>query len=156
MDAVSSYAWIAWLVLILIFVIVEMLTLEFTFLMIAVGSVGGLIAGLFGAHWWLQLLVAAVLAVLLLFTIRPPLLRALKRGADPARSNIDAVIGTAGQVVSTVTDTGGEVKLANGESWTAKVAPAVEYRALRPGESVLVVAIDGATAVVTPVERTLS
>ncbi|WP_236720235.1 NfeD family protein [Rathayibacter sp. VKM Ac-2630] len=84
MDAVLQYAWILWLALILIFVIVEMITLEFTFLMLAVGSVGGLLAGLVGAPFWVQVPVAAVLAVLLLLTVRPPLLRLLRRGGDPA------------------------------------------------------------------------
>ena len=57
---ITSFAWIVWLVLILVFVIIEMLTLDFVFLMIAVGSVGGLLSGLFGAPWWLQIIIAAV------------------------------------------------------------------------------------------------
>lgn len=155
MDAVTSFAWIVWLVLILIFVVVEMLTLEFTFLMIAVGSLIGLISGLFGAAWWLQLIIAALASVLLLFTIRPPLLRLLRRGGDPARSNVDALIGISGRVVHTITATGGQARLANGEIWTAQTAPGVEHRDLAPGEEILVVSIDGATALVVPAERTL-
>ena len=56
---ITSFAWIVWLVLILVFVIIEMLTLDFVFLMIAVGSVGGLLSGLIGVPWWLQLVIAA-------------------------------------------------------------------------------------------------
>src|SRR6185437_8076259 len=108
---ITSFAWIAWLVLILVFVIVEMLTLDFVFLMIAIGSVGGLVSGLFGAPWWLQLLIAAALSVILIFFIRPPLLHALKRGGDPAKSNVDRLIGMGGVVVSTVSRTTGLVKL---------------------------------------------
>lgn len=146
---IFSFAWIAWLVLILIFIIVEMLTLDFVFLMIAVGSLGGLVSGLFGAPWWLQLIVAAALSVLLLFFIRPPLLHALKRGADPAKSNVDALIGMGGTVVSTVSRTGGQVKLAVGETWTSRLAPGAPGRTeLAPGEHVIVVKIEGATAVV--------
>lgn len=99
MDAVTQYAWILWLALILIFVIVEMITLEFTFLMLAVGSVGGLVTGLIGAPFWIQVPVAAILAALLLFTVRPPLLRLLKRGGDPTPSGADALLGLAGSVV---------------------------------------------------------
>ncbi|GIT81761.1 hypothetical protein LLS1_34300 [Leifsonia sp. LS1] len=153
---ITSFAWIAWLVLILIFVIIEMLTLDFVFLMIAVGSVGGLLSGLVGTPWWGQLIVAAVLSVLLLFFIRPPLLRLLKRGGDPAKSNVAALIGMGGLVVSTVSRTGGQVKLAVGETWTARLSqptpPVVSGAAteLVPGEHVVVVAIEGATAVVVP------
>ena len=45
----TDYAWILWLGLILVFLIIEMNTLEFTFLMIALGSLGGLVSGAFGA-----------------------------------------------------------------------------------------------------------
>jgi membrane protein implicated in regulation of membrane protease activity len=39
----TQYLWIAWLVLAVVFVIIELLTLEFTFLMLAAGAViGGL------------------------------------------------------------------------------------------------------------------
>lgn len=148
---IASFAWIAWLVLILVFVIIEMLTLDFVFLMIAVGSFGGLLSGLTGAPWWLQLIVAATLSVLLLFFIRPPLLRALKRGADPARSNVAALIGMGATVVSTVSRTAGQVKLAIGETWTARLAPGTpEAKELVPGDHVVVVRIEGATAVVAP------
>lgn len=163
MDAVLEYSWIAWLVLILIFVVVEMLTLEFIFLMIAIGSLCGLVAGLLGAPWWLQLVIAAVVAVLLLLVIKPPLLRMLHRGGDPARSNVDALIGMSGVVVRSgggMPGSGGpQVRLANGETWTARAVAAdgggaakAATSELVPGESILVVAIDGATAMVVAQE----
>ncbi|MFC6355623.1 NfeD family protein [Luethyella okanaganae] len=156
MDVISSYAWIAWIVLILIFVTIEMLTLEFTFLMIAVGSLGGLISGLLGAPWWLQIVISALFAVLLLLTIRPPLLRALKKGGDPARSNVDALLGIDGRVATSIGPAGGQVRLANGETWTARLSPVTEQRVVAAGERVLVTAIDGATAVVVPAERSVT
>lgn len=154
MDVITSYAWIGWLALILVFIIIEMLVLEFTFLMIAVGSLGGLISGLFGVPWWGQLLIAAALSVLLLFFLKPPLLRVLKRGADPAKSNVDALLGSFGTVVLTLSEDDGQVKLSNGETWTARFSPASAVRTLQPGERVLVTAIDGSTAIVIPAERT--
>jgi membrane protein implicated in regulation of membrane protease activity len=150
---VTDYGWIVWLVLILLFVTIEMVTLELTFLMIALGSVGGLVAGLLGAPWWLELLVAAVLAMILLFAIKPPLLRALKRGGDPSRSNVDALLGLDGQVVRSLDTTGGQIRLSNGETWTARLSPVTEQRVVEPGERVLVTAIEGATAIVVPAER---
>ena len=147
---ITSFAWIVWLVLILVFVIVEMLTLDFVFLMIAIGSVGGLVSGLFGAPWWLQLLIAAALSVILVFFIRPPLLHALKRGGDPAKSNVDRLIGMGGVVVSTVSRTTGLVKLQVGETWTSRLVDTGDWTELVPGEHVIVVSIEGATAVVAP------
>jgi|SRR5680860_1469813 len=153
---IADYAWIVWLVLILLFLTVEMMTLELTFLMIAIGSVGGLVSGLLGAPWWLQLVIAAVLAVLLLFGIKPPLLRALKRGGDPTKSNVDALLGQDGNVVKSLEGAGGLVRLSNGETWTARLSPTVPQRIIEPGERVVVTAIDGAVAVVTPTEGNAS
>jgi membrane protein implicated in regulation of membrane protease activity len=152
LDFLVSNSWIVWLALILIFAIIELTTLEFTFLMLAIGSLGGLVAGLAGLPWWVQLIVAALLSVLLLFALRPALLRRLKRGGDPARSNIDALLGLTGVVTIDVTGNANHVKLANGEVWTARLSGA--QRALVEGERVVVTAIDGATAVVVPAERT--
>ena len=154
MDAfVANYAWIVWLVLILLFFTIEMVTLQLTFLMIAIGSVGGLLSGLVGAPWWLQLVIAAALAIVLLLGIRPSLLRVLKRGGDPSKSNVAALLGQDGRVVSSIGSSGGQVRLANGETWTARLSRGSEQRVLEPGERVRVTEIDGATAVVVPAER---
>lgn len=152
-DVVSTWAWVAWLALILIFLIIEVLTLDFTFLMLAIGSIGGLVAGLLGAPWWADILVAGILALLLLFIVRPPLLRRLRRGGDPARTNVDALIGLAATVVVVFPDGRGQARLANGETWTARLAAGSANERLIEGEHVVVTAIDGATAVVAAAER---
>jgi len=150
----ETYTWVFWLALILIFVIIEVVTVDFTFLMIALGSVAGLVADLFGINIGFQIIIAAVISVLLLFAVRPPLLRALKRGGDPALSNVDALLGSTGTVVADFTGVAGNVRLANGETWTARLDGHLDSATLRVGDRVVVTAIDGATAVVTPAERT--
>jgi len=153
-EFIRDYAWIAWLVIILIFVIIEVLTVDLTFLMLSIGSVGGLIASAVGTPWWVQILVAGALAVLLLFAVRPALLRALKRGGDPALSNLDALMGIGGTVITDFSGTAGSVKLANGETWTARLPEVAGALPLQAGDRVVVTAIEGATAVVVPAERT--
>lgn len=158
LDFLASYAWIIWIALILVFGIIELTTLEFTFLMLAIGSFGGLLSGFFGAPWWVQIIIAAVLSVLLLFALRPALLRALKKGGDPALSNVDALLGLTGTVTNDFSGSANHVKLANGETWTARLGASASLtgtdRALVEGERVVVIAIEGATAVVVPAERT--
>lgn len=147
----TQYLWILWLVLVIIFVIIELFTLEFTFLMIAAGSlVGGLGGNLLGLPWWAQIGSAAVLSALLIFTIRPFLLRALKKGADPERSNLDRYPGLGGRVMVDFVEGRGQVKLDNGETWTSRVAPAAGTVVLEDGDRVVVIRIDGATAEVVP------
>lgn len=153
-DVVSTWAWVVWLALILIFLIVEVLSLDFTFLMLAIGSAGGLVAGLLGAPWWVDILVAGILSLLLLFFVRPPLLHRLRRGGDPARTNVEALLGITGTVVVAFADGRGQVKLANGETWTSRLGAAgTASDRLVEGEQVVVTSIDGATAVVAPSER---
>lgn len=141
----TQYLWIAWLVLALVFVIIELLTLEFTFLMLAAGTlIGGLGVNLLGGPWWLQIAVAAALSGLLLFTIRPLLLRLLHRGRQPALTNVDALYGMGARVTSPFIDGFGSVRLDNGETWTAKLPEdAVDSPAL--GTRVKVVTVLGAT-----------
>lgn len=152
-DVISTWAWVVWLALIVIFLIVEVLTLDFTFLMLSIGSFGGLVAGLLGAPWWVGILVAGILAMLLLFFLRPPLLHRLRRGGDPARTNVDALLGISGTVVLVFPDGRGQVKLANGETWTSRIGSPSSTDALVEGEQVVVTSIDGATAVVVPADR---
>lgn len=156
LDFLVSYAWIVWIALILVFGIIELTTLEFTFLMLSIGSLGGLVAFFFGAEWWVQIIVAGVLSVLLLFALRPALLRSLKKGGDPALSNVDALLGLAGTITNDFSGNASHVKLANGETWTARLGNSLTGtdRALVEGERVVVTAIEGATAVVVPAERT--
>ena len=152
LDFLVTYSWIVWIALILIFGIIELTTLEFTFLMLAIGSFGGLLSGFAGVPWWVQIIIAAVLSVLLLFALRPALLRRLKKGGDPALSNVDALIGLRGTVTTDYSGNANHVKLANGETWTARLAN--PDHSLAEGEKVVVIQIEGATAVVVPAERT--
>jgi membrane protein implicated in regulation of membrane protease activity len=153
MDFLATYAWIIWLVVILVFVIVEVITVDFTSLMLAGGSVGGLVASLFRVPFWLQVVIAAVLALLLLFAVRPPLKRALNRGGDKTKTLVDAL---EGQKATVVVDFNGKptlAKLANGETWTITSAdtPPMTFK---EGDHVVVTAINGSTAIVAAAERT--
>ncbi|MFT4219741.1 MAG: NfeD family protein [Microbacterium sp.] len=144
MDNIEQFAWIGWVALVLICLTVEALTLDFTFLMLSIGGVAGLASDLFDAPLWLQVVIAAAVAALLIFVLRPPLVRRLHRGEDTTPSNVAALIGLGGLVVSTVTPLGGQVKLSNGDVWTARSADGE----LEPGTTVTVTRIDGATALV--------
>ena len=146
-----QYMWIAWLVLAFLFIIIELLTLEFTFLMLAAGSlIGGLGVNLLGGPWWLQIGIAAVISALLLFTIRPLLLRPLHKDQPLARTNVDALYGMEGRVASPFVQDAGSVKLDNGETWTARLASAFEGTPLVPGDRVVVETVRGATVDVIP------
>lgn len=143
--AISEWAWIGWLVLIALFLVIEMLTLDFTFLMLALGGAVGLASGLLDAPIWLQVIVAGIAAALFILVLRPPLLRRLHRSEDPTPSNIEAIIGLPGFVLHDISAVSGQVKLSNGDIWTARTADATTIPA---GARIAVAAVQGATAIV--------
>ncbi|HCS62135.1 MAG TPA: hypothetical protein DIW46_12205 [Microbacterium sp.] len=147
-ELVNEWAWIGWLVLIAVFLVIEMLTLDFTFLMMGLGSAVGLLAGLLGLPVWAQLIIAAAAAALFILVIRPPLLRRLHRGEDSTKSNVDALVGLRGSALEDITQLSGQAKLSNGDTWTAR---AESSTTIPQGARVAVSAINGATAVVRPV-----
>lgn len=145
----QDWAWIGWLVLMVLFFVIEIFTLDMTFLMLGLGSAVGLLSTLTGWPVWVQVIIAALAAVLLIFVLRPPLLRRLHRGEDQTRSNVDALIGLHGTVLLEVTSLSGQVKLSNGDTWTARLASEAPVIApLSPGAPVTVERIEGATAYV--------
>jgi len=145
----QDWAWIGWLVLMVLFFVIEIFTLDMTFLMLGLGSAVGLLSTLTGWPVWVQVIIAALAAVLLIFVLRPPLLRRLHRGEDQTRSNVDALIGLHGTVLLEVTSLSGQVKLSNGDTWTARLAAEAPVIApLSPGAPVTVERIEGATAYV--------
>lgn len=146
---VTAYLWLVWLVIVVTAVVIELLTLEFTFLMIAAGALlGGLGTNLLGAPWWVQVAAAAVVTALLLFSIRPLLLRLVGKNDALVPTNVDALAGMSGVVVGGFGAETGAVKLRNGEVWTARgVDPVMVFA---EGDSVSVVRIEGATVIVGP------
>jgi len=145
-DVVNDYAWIGWIAIIAILLVIEMLSGELTFLMLSIGGLAGVVSSLLGAEVWLQVILVAVVATLLLLFIKPPLLRRMKKPRDPQKFNNDALHGLAGVVQQPVTPTTGTVKLANGQSWTARTSTA---RQLPAGATIYVQQVAGATVYVT-------
>ncbi|WP_022877533.1 NfeD family protein [Microbacterium sp. B19] len=150
LSTIDTWAWILWLVVILLFLVIEMITVELTFLMLALGGIVGLVADLGGAPPWVQVILAAAAAIALVVFLRPRMLRRLQRTADTRPSNVEALIGLDGLVLATVSRVAGQVKLANGDVWTARSD--IDTR-LDPGTPVEVARIDGATAVVRAREQ---
>jgi membrane protein implicated in regulation of membrane protease activity len=138
--------WLLWLAAALIAGLIEIVSLDFFFIMIAGGALTASVAAGLGVPVPLQVIIFAVSSGALLFGARP----SLKRWASNTptlTTNAAALVGRNAQVLETVTDHTGLVKL-HGEIWTARPAPG--HTQLEVGSAVLVVRIDGATAVVAP------
>ncbi|HET7398091.1 MAG TPA: NfeD family protein [Intrasporangium sp.] len=139
----DDQAWVVWLGLALVLVGVEAATVDFTFLMLAGGALGGTVAAAMGAPFAAQAVVSAVVAVVLLLTVRPW----LKEHFTVAHRELmgaQANVGRSAYVLDRVGPASGRIKLA-GETWSARSTGAT----IEPGEEVIVESIDGATAVVS-------
>lgn len=143
-------AWLWWLGAALVMGVIETLTVDLTFLMLAGGALGGAAAAALGGPLWAQALVFAVISVLLLVAVRPWAKRRLIAGSPGARTNAEGLIGREATALTAVDVHGGRIRL-GGEEWSARLAPAVQgMTRLEAGASVTVTEIDGAVAVVAP------
>ncbi|WP_024288620.1 NfeD family protein [Cellulomonas sp. KRMCY2] len=138
-------AWIWWVGAALLLAVVEMLSVDLVLIMFAGGALLGALLAALGLPVWVQIIGFAVASGLLLFTLRPWLLRHLRTRVPLVETNAAAHVGRTAVVVAQVTERAGRVKLA-GEVWTARTR---DDEVIDVGAEVQVVRIDGATAVVT-------
>lgn len=139
-------AWLWWAGTALVLLVIEMVTVDLIFLMLAGGALAAVITSLLGGTLWPQVITFAIVAVILLFAARPPLKTWMLRKTPTTRTNARALVGRQAVVVQDVSPAGGRVKLA-GEVWSARTATDVTAMV---GSAVTVTEIDGAIAVVAP------
>ncbi|MDR0944638.1 MAG: NfeD family protein [Bifidobacteriaceae bacterium] len=142
-------AWLWWLGGAILLGVVELLTLDLIFLMLAAGAVLAAAAAAAGAPWWACVIVFCVISVLMLAVVRPWALTHLKvHGRGRAVTGAQAAVGQPAVALTAIGPGGGKAKL-NGEVWTARTQPGTPP--VQPGQTVAVTAIDGATAVIVPI-----
>ena len=124
-------------------VLLEMLTLDFTLLMLALGTYAAAASLALGTSPAVAAVIGVAVAVVSLGFLRPLALRMFRRGTGVS-TGTDALLGASGVVVSAVDATGGQVKL-RGEVWSAR---SYDGTPIAQGVTVDVIAIEGATAVV--------
>jgi membrane protein implicated in regulation of membrane protease activity len=157
MSWLTDHPALAWLALALVLAAVEVATVDFVFLMLVGGALVAAVAAALGLPFAGQVLVAVAVTLVLLSLVRPALVRRVRVGS-PTLTGTAALVGREARVVETVSDVGGRIRLA-GEVWSARTPsggtsagrnPAeLETALLLPGRTVRVLAIEGATAVVT-------
>jgi membrane protein implicated in regulation of membrane protease activity len=136
-----------WLALALVAAVVEILSLSLVFLMVAGGAAAAALVAALGGSPPLAVLTFAATTGLLFVGVRPLLMKYSPQGGPGTVTGAAALVDREAIVLQEVTSSEGLVKLA-GEIWTARAAPSAGR--LEVGSRVRVVAIAGATAVVTP------
>ena len=133
-----------WLAAALILVGAEALSGELVLLMLAGGALAASGVALFDLPLVVDGIVFAGVSVLLLGAVRPVAKRHLMRRPMLA-TNAEALQGKTATVVTTVDGHGGQVRL-DGSVWSARALH--ESDVFESGQDVMVMQIDGATAVV--------
>ena len=148
MDWLGDNQWAGWLALAAALGVAEMFSLDLILIMLAVGAVAGMLTGLVGGAFILQVLVAAGASVAMLALVRPNIVARLHTGPE-LRLGHGKLVGQRGVVTEQITSSEpGRIRLA-GEIWSA--APYDENLTIAPGETVEVFEIRGATAYVHPI-----
>ncbi len=115
---------------------------------LGISALGAAIMAWLGVDPMWQAIVFAALAVITLGLLRPLALRNLTKRSPGLTTNIDRLLRAKGFSLTEVTDRSGQVKL-NGEVWTART----RNDAIAPNSPVIVVAIEGAIAIVESREQ---
>lgn len=148
MDWISENAWAAWLGIAAVLGVLEMFSLDLVLAMLAFGALVGTALALTDVHWAVQVLGAAAAAVAALSLVRPSIVKRLHGGPELTHGH-DRLIGSQGRVTAEISPSQpGRVHL-SGDTWTA--VPYDDTLTIPEGETVEVLEIRGATAVVYPV-----
>jgi len=144
-DRIMMIVWIAAMV---VFGIVEGLTVGLTSIWFVLGSAAGLIAAICGGPVWLQGTLFLLVSVVSLIATRPLVEKMMKK--DRTATNADRVIGQEARVTEEVDNavSTGAVYI-DGKTWTARSKSGAVIPA---GSAVRVVHIEGVKLFVEPIE----
>ena len=92
-----------WMIAALVAVGVEIVTVDLTFGLIAVGAGSAAVAAALGAPIWLQGVIGVGVALAGIAFVRPFALRHLRRSTPSTRTGVDALTGAEGRALSAVT-----------------------------------------------------
>lgn len=110
-----------WLILLIVFLIVEATTVSLVCIWFAGGSIIGLIAAALHAPWWLQILLALAVSLVLLIFTRPIAVKYFNKGR--IKTNVNSLIGKQAIVIGEINNLQetGQVMVGH-QQWTARSA----------------------------------
>lgn len=147
LDYILSNMSIVWVVLMVVFLVVEAATAGLTCIWFATGSLAALIAALFDAQLWLQIVWFLVISFVTLYFTRPLVKKYVNSRSQP--TNADMVIGKEALVTEDIdnVEATGAVSV-GGKVWTARSA---DGGRIKSGAVVSVLRIEGVKLIVEPV-----
>ena len=144
-----NWAAIFWLVMVVVFLLVEASTVTLVSTWFAIGSLAAMLVSLLKAPVWFQISLFVIVSAICLTALRPLVRKHIK--PKLTKTNVDAVVGSTGLVTVAIDNVtaAGQVKLGTME-WTAR---SESGEPIPQGTLVKVVRIEGVKAIVTPVRE---
>tara|TARA_B100000965_G_C19026002_1_gene513118 strand:- start:60 stop:530 length:471 start_codon:yes stop_codon:yes gene_type:complete len=134
---------IVWIIVAVIFAIVEAATFGLTTIWFAIGALVAMLAAFVGAGIMGQIFVFLIASAILIYFTRPVAKKYLKIGST--RTNVNSIIGLVGIVTKTIKPFNtGQVKVA-GQIWTAK---SLDNGEIEEGKQVNVIKVEGVKLIV--------
>lgn len=110
---------IAWLIILVVLVIIELLTMGLTTIWFAGGALVGTILSMFNTPLWLQIVAALVVSIILLLTTRPIAIKHFNQ--DRVRTNVESLIGHVAIVIGEINNVKGIGQInVGGQEWSAR------------------------------------
>ena len=138
-----SMVWI-WLIVAIIFIIIEAITVGLTTIWFAAGALVGLLLAFFKVPVMAQIIIFLFVSLVLLGTTRKVFVNKLKTGSQ--KTNVDALVGEEAVVLEDITPFNTGLVKVKGQNWTA-----VAYdkdATIKAGETVKIKAIEGVKLIV--------
>lgn len=149
MDWLGSDIWVTWIALGVALCVLELTSAELIFLMLGAGAFAGAGAASLGAPIELQLAVFGIAATALVALVRPRIAAKVHDGPSLPSGN-HGLVGKIALVAEPIDHLDGRVRIYD-VLWTARPLDSAEHYST--GEEVVIVAIEGATAIVTRKEN---
>ena len=145
-----NYEMIAWVVVLVVAVVVEIISLGLSSIWFAGGALVALIIAALGGPIWLQVLLFLIVSFLLLIFTRPIAVKYFNK--DRVRTNAESIVGKQGIVVSELNNLRGLGQVSvNGQEWSARSAD--DDQVIYEGSVVEIVAISGVKLICRLVEE---
>ncbi len=142
--------WHIWVIIALVFVIVEMFTTGFAVMCISIGALFGAIASALDWELKWQLLVFAIGTVLAFMTVRPLVYKFFYKKSNEVKTNVEALIGRKAIVLERIEGElhPGRIKV-DGDDWKAI---SLETEPIEAGEAVEITAINSVILTVKKIQ----
>lgn len=136
-----------WLILLIVFIVIELLTMGLTTIWFAAGALVAALAAALNAPILVQLALFLIVSIVLLLFTRPIAVKYFNK--DRVRTNVESMIGRQAIVISEINNLEGIGQVTvSGQEWSARSN--IEEMTIPVGAVVIVKSISGVKLIVEP------